>query len=137
MNLAERIVFWTVAVGLVVLGGIYFFTHTLSPQLPAGWDYKDVVSILLSIVTVALTVLGIIIAIAAFWSYQKITEAAEQRAEGASERFLASESFLARLDVHILERLKNERQNQVQSNLDVSQEGGNGDGDGDKPWVDE
>jgi len=137
LNLAEKIVFWAVAAGLIVLAGIYFFSHTISPELPSSWDYKDVVSILLSIVTVALTVLGIIIAIAAFWSYQKITEAAEQRAEGASERFLTSEAFLTRLDIHIVERLRNERQSQVQPNLDVSEPDGGGAGGKDEPWVDE
>jgi len=124
------------AVGLIVLAGVYFFSHTLDPKLPPLWDYKDVVSILLAIVTVALTVLGIIIAVAAFWSYQKITEAAEQRAEGASERFLLSEAFLTRLDVHIIERLKNERQNQVQPNLDVQEPDGGETGATDEPWVD-
>ena len=139
MNLLERIVFWFVAAGVVVLAGVYFFSHAMSPELPKSWDYKDVVSILLAIVTVALTILGIVIAIAAFWSYQKITDLAADRAESASKLFLGSPTFTDRVDAIISERMENLRKDQLEKTLNLSAspmpEGG---GDfPDAPWVDQ
>lgn len=140
LNLLERIIFWFVAVGLVVLSLVYFFGHVVQPKLPTGWDYKDVVSILLAIVTVALTVLGIIIAIAAFWGYQKITEAAVEKAEKASamatDTFLGSTIFQTRLELLISEQMRNIRRDQIEPSLDVSS--GQEDGaPGDQPWEDQ
>lgn len=144
MNGLERTVFWLVAVGTAALALTYFFTHTRQPELPTSWDYKDVVSILLAIVTIALTVLGVIIAVAAFYSYQKLTEIASERAgEVAGDvsatrttTFLGSADFHARVDAIILERIANMRKDEIEPSLDVTADGVAAPA-ADTPWTDQ
>ena len=124
MGLAiERFVLWVTFLALVALLATYGVSHTLPASMPNGWDYKDVVSMLLAIVTVALTVLGIIVAIAAFVGFQKISEIAAENAERSSDRrtdeFFGSDAFNARVEAVILERMKNMRKDELGGRLDV------------------
>lgn len=139
MKQFERAAIWVTFFMSLAIAATYFFTHVTQPKMPTSWDYKDVVSILLAIVTVALTILGIIIAVAAFWSYQKIIEIASDKAEHASKRtttdYLDSTAFAARLDLIILERTRNYRKDQLEPHLDVSAPGGV-EPVGDQPWED-
>ena len=142
MNLFERIIFWLVTAAIVILAGVYFFNHTVPPEMPTSWDYKDVVALLLGVVTAGLTVVGIIIAIAAFWSYQQITQAASERAEKASkettDQFLSSATFQTRLDILISERMKNMRKDEIEPGLNVTADGQpEAAPAGDQPWNDQ
>lgn len=108
----------------------------MQPALPSSWDYKDVVTILLAIVTISLTVLGILIAIAAFISYQKIVDLAGERAETASEQFLVSPAFQTRVDLLISERMKNAQTDELEAKLDVTQDNTGPGSAADEPWID-
>jgi hypothetical protein len=136
VNRLERAILWTTPTGLVVLVAFYIFNHLMQPALPSSWDYKDVVTILLAIVTISLTVLGILIAIAAFISYQKIVDLAGERAETASEQFLVSPAFQTRVDLLISERMKNAQTDELEAKLDVTQDNTGPGSAADEPWID-
>lgn len=133
----ERLALVLVGLAVAALWAVYIAFHTATPSLPDNWDYKDVVSLLLAVVTVALTVLGIIIALAALWGYQQITQAAANRAAQASDIYFESTTFIARLDLLISERMKNARKDEIEPSLDVSNDGAPKDGGADEVWTDQ
>jgi len=121
LNLIERAALTLAVVGLFVLSLIYFFGHVVQPVMPTSWDYKDVVTILLSIVTVGLTMLVILVAVATLWGYQQISDHAGKRGEEASvksaKEYLGSEDFRNDLRDAISEHRKNEAQDQFGAGL--------------------
>lgn len=88
---------------------------------PGMWEYKDLVSVLLTVVSIIVTAIGIIIAIAAIWGYQSLKGVAEQKAEEISrlncDIYLQSDDFRARVDVALKTRLENEAKEAVQNAL--------------------
>ena len=84
----------------------------------AGWEYKDVVANLLTVVTVVLTFIGLAVALAAIWGWQTISQgAASQAAKGATDRvdsYLEDEAFKSKLAILIKEQYENMQKADVQ-----------------------
>jgi heme/copper-type cytochrome/quinol oxidase subunit 2 len=100
---------------LIVLN-VYFMTTLRVPDPYGALEYKDLVSILLTAVTVVLAVLGIAIAILAIWGYKefmakaesKATESAGAVAKTLVDTYLTSEEFSIRF-AQAAERLNKEK----------------------------
>jgi uncharacterized membrane protein YidH (DUF202 family) len=110
---------------------------------PGDWEYKDLVSVMLTTVGVIVTFIGIIVAVAAIWGYQSITSIAEKKAEetskAGSDVYLQSAAFQTRLDAVILERMENIRKESVQTELGASvlvSDASGAPDEGDKQWQD-
>lgn len=75
-----------------------------------AWEYKDLIAILLSVVSVILTFIGLIIAVAAIWGFQTIRGMAEAKAIETSKlgsaEYLKSMAFKADLKGHIDEAIR-------------------------------
>lgn len=108
---------------LVVFGLVLIFFDAQAAGIiqKGDWEYKDLVAVLLTVVTVALTFIGLIVAGAAIWGYQSIRSIAERKAEETSrsgvDDYLHSEHFKSGLDVAIRERLDAEAKTAVQDAL--------------------
>lgn len=101
------------------------------------WDYKDVVSLLLAIVTTVLAALGIILAVGAFWGYQKIADHATERAEKAVDAFLNSDKFYAKVKAIASEQMANNMRPVVAETINVTPPGDQpqqAGAPGDEPW---
>jgi hypothetical protein len=112
-----------VTLNIALFGGLLWFWLVKGSYLiaPGAWEYKDLVSILLTAVTVVLAFIGFIVAGAAIWGYQSIKAIAEERAEKISaagcDTYLKSRDFLDQVDVAIRDRLETEAKNAVQNAL--------------------
>jgi hypothetical protein len=89
--------------------------------VPGAWEYKDLISILLTAVTVVLAFIGFIVGGAAIWGYQSIRAIAEEKAEKISaagcNSYLNSQDFFSKIDTAIRDRLESEAKNAVQNAL--------------------
>lgn len=97
--------FITFIVGLTLIGlAITGLVTYRAPDPSGALEYKDLISILLTAVTVVLAVLGIGIAILAIWGYKEFMTKAESKAEEAASKiakelvntYLTSEEFTIR-----------------------------------------
>lgn len=88
---------------------------------PGAWEYKDLVSVLLTVVSIIVTFIGIIIAVGAIWGYQSLRGIAEQKAEETSragcDAYLSSELFNLRVDAALQSRLEFQAKEAVQNAL--------------------
>jgi hypothetical protein len=86
MRWANRALFIVNVVLAIGLG--WFYLANASPSLsavpPPGLDWKDYVSILLTIVTIVLAAVALFIAVAAIWGYAAIRQHAEEIATAAA-----------------------------------------------------
>lgn len=124
MNLQNRLLLLLNA-GVFALF-VWMFVAQGAPLLRPGpgWEYKDLVAILLSVVSIVVTFIGIIVAVAAIWGYQSIRAIAEQKAEETSragcDDYLKSESFQATVGAAIREQIENEVRSAFQTDLGAS-----------------
>lgn len=76
-----------------------------------GWEYKDLVSVLLTVVTIVLTFIGLVVALAAIFGWQTISQGATRRAsevaQGATDTHLRSDDFQSKLKVLVEEQVEN------------------------------
>lgn len=88
-----------------------------------GWDYKDVIAVLLTVVTVVLTFIGLVVALAAIWGWQTISQGAATEAAKASasqtDHHLQSDTFKAGLKLLIMEQMENMKKSSVQDDVVV------------------
>lgn len=83
-----------------------------------GWEYKDIVANLLTVVTIVLAFIGLAVALAAIWGWQTISQsAAAKAAKGASDwvnDYVENEAFKSRLASLIKEQQENIQKESVQ-----------------------
>jgi len=86
-----------------------------------SWEYKDLVAILLTVVSVIVTFVGIIVAVAAIWGFQTIRAMAEEKAvevsRAGSTQYLQSEEFAASVRAQVDEEMRKRAQEAVQDAL--------------------
>lgn len=85
------------------------------------WEYKDLVAVLLSVVSIIVTFIGIIVALAAIWGYQTIKSMAEEKAVQTSSvainAHLGSDAFSTKVDEAIRARMDAVAKDVVQDTL--------------------
>ncbi len=129
---------------LLTLALIFLLNAEGAGSIAKGsWEYKDLISILLTVVSVIVTFIGIIIAIAAIWGIQTLRTLAETKAvetsKLGSEAFLKSEEFKQIVEAQIRDSIQLSARDAVQDALApliVRSEDGTDDGNGDEEWVD-
>ncbi|RWO40242.1 MAG: hypothetical protein EOS12_25345 [Mesorhizobium sp.] len=120
MTWANRLLFFF---NLLFFIGLAAFLHWHASGLifPGVWEYKDLVAVLLTTVTVVLAFIGVIVAGAAIWGYQSIKSIAEEKAEATSKAgcddYLKSAEFREQVDQAIRQRLAAEAKEAVQDAL--------------------
>lgn len=86
-----------------------------------AWEYKDLIGILLTVVSVIVTFVGIIIAVAAIWGFQTLKSMAEEKAvetsRTGSAAYLKSDAFKADLKAEIQEAIQSAAREAVQDAL--------------------
>ncbi len=91
---------------------------------PGAWEYKDLIAILLSVVSLIVTFIGFIVAVAAIWGFQTLRGMAEKMAvetsKLGSETYLNSEKFKASVDAAITIAMEAQARDAVQSALGTS-----------------
>jgi len=91
---------------------------------PGAWEYKDLIAILLSAVSLIVTFIGFIVAVAAIWGFQTIRGIAEQMAvetsKSGSDSYLSSEKFKESVDVAITAAMEARARDAVQDALSGS-----------------
>lgn len=91
---------------------------------PGAWEYKDLIAILLSVVSLIVTFIGFIVAVAAIWGYQTLRSMAEKLAietsKSGSELYLSSEAFKHRVDAAITIAMEARARDAVQDVLGTS-----------------
>jgi len=92
---------------LAVLAALLFLLSArgASAITPGAWEYKDLIAILLTAVSVIVTFIGFIVAVAAIWGFQTLKAMAEEKAietsKLGSSAYLKSDEFKADLAVQI------------------------------------
>ncbi|TDW63532.1 hypothetical protein EDF57_1053 [Novosphingobium sp. PhB55] len=91
---------------------------------PGAWEYKDLIAILLSVVSLIVTFIGFIVAVAAIWGFQTIRGIAEQMAvetsKSGSDSYLSSEKFKESVDAAITAAMEARARDAVQDALSAS-----------------
>lgn len=81
----------------VLIGFFIYPIVTRGVANPGPWEYKEFVTILLTVVTIVLAVLGLGIAVLAIWGYYRLQATAEERAakvaETTTDSHLGSKAF--------------------------------------------
>lgn len=89
--------------------------------MPGAWEYKDLVSVLLTVVTVVLAFIGVIVAGAAIWGYQSLKSIAEEKAvktsQAGCDQYLKSPEFRTQIEAAIREKLEAEAKEAIQNAL--------------------
>ena len=103
-------------------GAVWFLSENGAASIaPGKWEYKDLISILLTVVSVIVTFIGIIVAVAAIWGYQSIRNVAEQKAEETSRQgcddYLRSDVFRNAIDLALQARIELHAKEAVQNAL--------------------
>src|SRR6266403_1510692 len=78
-------IFWFVANLILTIILVYYVALHGLDHPPAGWEYKDLLTVLLTALTALLAGLAIFIGILAIWGYNSIRDAAERAAERAAD----------------------------------------------------
>lgn len=91
---------------------------------PGAWEYKDLIAILLSAVSLIVTFIGFIVAVAAIWGFQTIRGMAEQMAvetsKSGSDSYLSSAKFKESVDAAITAAMDARARDAVQDALSAS-----------------
>lgn len=91
---------------------------------PGAWEYKDLVAILLTVVSLIVTFIGFIVAVAAIWGFQTLRGIAEQLAvetsKSGSDSYLSSEEFKKQVDAAIAAGMESRARDAVQDALRTS-----------------
>lgn len=96
-------------------------SHGASSIQPGDWEYKDLIAVLLTVVSIIVTFIGIIVAVAAIWGYQSLKSVAEQKAEETSrlgcDVYFQSDAFRVRVDSALQTRIEFQAKEAVQNAL--------------------
>lgn len=91
---------------------------------PGDWEYKDLIAILLTVVSLIVTFIGFIVAVAAIWGFQTLRGIAEQLAietsKSGSDNYLSSEKFKEQVDAAIAAGMEARARDAVQDVLGAS-----------------
>lgn len=91
---------------------------------PGAWEYKDLIAILLSVVSLIVTFIGFIVAVAAIWGFQTLRTIAEQisveTSKSGSDNYFNSEKFAERVDRAITTAMEIRARDAVQDALGTS-----------------
>lgn len=79
-----NILWFFVNLTLAVILLVFIGSHGLTTP-PKGWEYKDLLTIILTALTALLAGLAIFIGVLAIWGYNSIRDAAERAAERAAD----------------------------------------------------
>lgn len=115
-----------VAANVVMFGLLLLLLDVQGAALikPGAWEYKDLIAILLSVVSLIVTFIGFIVAVAAIWGFQTLRSAAEKLAvetsKSGSEGYLNSDEFKARVDAALLTLMETRARDAVQDALGTS-----------------
>ena len=86
-----------------------------------NWEYKDLIAILLSVVSIIVTFVGIIVAVAAIWGFQTLKAMAEEKAievsKTGSAKYLHSDEFAASIRAQVDVEFTKRAQEAVQDAL--------------------
>lgn len=98
--------------------------HGSSLIRPGAWEYKDLIAILLTVVSLIVTFIGFIIAVAAIWGFQTLRGMAEQisveTSKSGSDSYFNSEKFTQRVDAAITAAMEARARDAVQDVLSAS-----------------
>ncbi|KQM88448.1 hypothetical protein ASE67_01430 [Sphingomonas sp. Leaf23] len=96
---------------------------------PGAWEYKDLIAVLLSVVSLIVTFIGFIVAVAAILGYQTLRSMAEKLAietsQSGSQTYLTSEDFKRTVDAAIAVAMEARARDAVQDVLGTSVLGAN------------
>lgn len=91
---------------------------------PGDWEYKDLIAILLTVVSLIVTFIGFIVAVAAIWGFQTLRGIAEQvsveASKSGSDSYFSSEGFTQRVDAAITQVMEARARDAVQDALGAS-----------------
>jgi hypothetical protein len=91
---------------------------------PGAWEYKDLIAILLTVVSLIVTFIGFIVAVAAIWGFQTLRNIAEQisleTSKTGSDSYFKSEKFTERVDAAITAAMESRARDAVQDALGAS-----------------
>lgn len=91
---------------------------------PGDWEYKDLIAILLTVVSLIVTFIGFIVAVAAIWGFQTLRGIAEQLAietsKSGSDNYFSSERFKEQVDAAIAAGMQAQARDAVQDALRAS-----------------
>ena len=142
MSVANRLLLIANLVLFAALGWL-ILSQGLPLRPSAGWEYKDLISALLTVVTIILAFIGLVVGIAAVWGWQTISKGAAREAAKVSaeqtDAHLQSESFQGALKVLIAEQLEKMKKAEVQAEVivDPGRDAPAGPPAADEPWQDE
>jgi len=114
------------AANIVMFGMLLLLLDVQGAALikPGAWEYKDLIAILLSVVSLIVTFIGFIVAVAAIWGYQTLRGMAEKLAvetsKTGSETYLNSEAFGQRIDAALTVAMELRARDAVQDALGAS-----------------
>lgn len=91
---------------------------------PGAWEYKDLIAIMLSVVSLIVTFIGFIVAVAAIWGFQTLRGMAEKLAvetsQTGSDTYLNSDAFGQRIDAALTVAMEARARDAVQDALGAS-----------------
>lgn len=114
------------AANLIMFGSLLLLLDVQGAALirPGAWEYKDLIAILLSVVSLIVTFIGFIVALAAIWGFQTLRGIAEQMAvetsKSGSDNYLSSEQFADRINAAITAAMESRARDAVQDALGAS-----------------
>jgi len=79
---------WLIAISVIAFSA--FYAATRGPLSAEGWTYPELITVLLTAVTVVLAVLGLGIAVIAIWGYDRIERSASAAAVTAAKSMIES-----------------------------------------------
>ncbi|MDX8358572.1 hypothetical protein [Sphingopyxis terrae] len=143
MSTGNRILFVCNILFLIALVAVIVF-QGLPLNASPGWEYKDVVANLLTVVTIVLAFIGLAVALAAIWGWQTISQGAAakamQAAQSKVDTYIESDVFKERLAISLREQYENMEKTKAQDAV-VAEEQNDGPqvavGAGDEAWTDD
>ncbi len=107
------IISWSLTLGILMLE----IFHISREGNGAGGtiDYKDFVAVLLTAVTIILAVLGVAIAVLAFWGYTAAQTAARSAATDAANTYLADPKFATNVEDAITKKMDVDIQSRMEA----------------------
>lgn len=123
MKWARRALF---AINVLMFGMLLFLVNAQGASLirPGDWEYKDLIAILLTVVSLIVTFIGFIVAVAAIWGFQTLRGIAEQMAvetsKSGSDSYLNSDTFTSKVDAAILDAMESRARDAVQDALSAT-----------------
>ncbi len=107
------IISWSLTLGILLLELVHTSRHGIGTG--GAVEYKDFVSVLLTAVTIILAVLGVAIAVLAFWGYTAAQTAAKGAAKDAANAYLTDSQFALKVEEAITSKMDIARQAEMEA----------------------